>query len=192
MHLFGFNSVKEALLVITGAKYKAFAMIDLCVSVILALSFDVIGITEKWVWSPFYSIVVYMCVLAADFISGVFVGMTKKREGFMTSKGQRLFIIFPTHFILLGVMFNLGRINADLGIKEIPASVFDLAARSFFFYVLIINLLSFAKNLSLLGLLKGKAAKLLEEYIDPHKNFEKPEGATELTPEPDKSNEPIS
>lgn len=180
MNLFGFNSLSEFLNTLTGAKYKYLALYDFVLAVTLSMGFEIVRIIEGWVWSPFYSLIIYIAVLLADFLSGIMVGMQKKGEGFMTSKGQRLFIIVPFHLVILGTMFNLGRINNDFGLKQIPPELFDVFARGYFVYVLGLNLISFAKNLSLLGFLKGKAADLLAKYVDPHKNLPMPEEIKEI------------
>lgn len=168
--MFGFNSWKDFGKTITGIQYKSLAMLDLMLSIQLAF-FSLFDFVNQWIWSPPYSLVVYFIVLGADFLSGVAVGMKVKNEGFMTQKGQRLFIIFPAHLVILGVLFNLGRINSDIGFKGVDEAIFNGAARAFYFYVIGINLISFMKNLVMLGYIKGAVATFFENYIDKHKNI---------------------
>lgn len=170
MHLFGFNSIRDFVQVTTGAKYKLLALADFACALVVSLSLGIVEGVEHWIWSPFYTLVIYFAVLGADFLSGVAVGIKVRKEGFITQKGQRLFIIFIVHFVLLGVMFNLGRINTDLGVEEIPAKMFDVVARTFYMYVLGINIISFARNCSALGIIKGSIADFLVKNIDPHKS----------------------
>lgn len=171
MHIFGFTSWKQFFKIATGVQYKNLAILDIAVALQLAL-LSMVHFIDTWVWSPPYSLIVYFVLLGADFLSGVAVGMKVKKEGFLTAKGQRIFIIFPAHLIILGVLFNAGRINADLGIQQIGDGVFTFGARAFYFYVMGINLISFAKNLALLGMLPPQAAEFLAKYVDKNKNMQ--------------------
>jgi len=172
--MFGFNSWKQFFKITTGLQYRNLALLDAIFAFQLAL-ISMVSFINEWVWSPAYTLAIYFILLGADFLSGVAVGMKIKKEGFLTAKGQRIFIIFPAHLIILGVLFNAGRINTDIGIKDIPEGLFTGAARGFYFYVMGINLLSFAKNLALLGLMPPKAAEFLAKYVDKNKNILDPE-----------------
>ena len=169
-HFFGFEGMKDLIQSISGSKFKALVILDLAGAFSIALASMVASI-ELWVWSPFYSLVIYFVVLVADFVSGVMVGVKKRNEGFLTQKAQRLPVILIGHLILLGVFYNLGKINHDLGIQGLNNVVFDGAARTAYFYVIGINLVSFIKNLVLLGALKGKAGEFLTKYVDTQKNL---------------------
>lgn len=171
MHVFGFYSFKQFAKAATGIEYKGFAMLDLVVSLQLALV-SMLAFIDQWIWAPYYSLFIYMLLLGADFLSGVAVGMKVKNEGFLTQKGQRIFIIFPAHLIILGILFNAGKINHDLGFQGVDDGVFTFAARAFYFYVMGINLISFMKNMALLGVLKGQIADWFANYVDKHKNVE--------------------
>lgn len=168
-HIMGFKSIKELWLTITGLQFKVLALVNLLLSAEFAL-FSLTGFLEQWLWSPLYSLIIYLIVLTADFISGIFVGMKVRNEGFLTQKGQRLPVILVCHLILLGVFFNLGKINDDLGVKGVDDVVFNGIARAFYFYVITINLTSFIKNLVMLGYVKGAVADFFTKYIDKQKN----------------------
>lgn len=168
--MFGFTSWKQFIKIATGIQYKNLAILDIAIALQLAL-LSMVSFIDNWIWSPPYSLFVYFILLGSDFLSGVAVGMKVKKEGFITAKGQRIFIIFPAHLVILGVLFNAGRINKDLGIQDTPEALFTGAARAFYFYVMGINLISFSKNLALLDMLPPKAAEFLAKYVDKDKNI---------------------
>ena len=131
-------------------------------------------------------LIIYLLALAADFLAGTAVGMMKNKEGFVTSKGQRIFIILPVHVLLLGMLYNLSRYAADypdthLQIVNGLVDVLGYAAMVFFFYVMGINLVSFMKNLSLLGLLPKRVSAFFESYVDTHKNLKQEKTEDEHT-----------
>jgi hypothetical protein len=169
-HFLGFKSLKQMMLIVTGLQYKGPAAFNALLSIEVAMLTLVATAIEQWLWSPFYSLVIYFIVLTADFVSGIYVGMRVRKEGFLTQKGQRLPVILVCHLVLLGVFYNLGRINEDLGVGGIDAVIFEGVARAFYFYVISINLMSFIKNMVLLGYLKGAIADFFQRYIDKQKN----------------------
>lgn len=168
-HILGFKSFKELFLTVSGLQFKIAALFNVLLSAEFAM-LSLTGVLEQWLWSPLYSLVVYLLILTADFLSGIAVGMRVRNEGFLTQKGQRLPVILICHLILLGFFYNLGRINNDLAVKGVDVIVFDGIARAFYFYVISINLISFLKNLVLLGYIKGAVADFFEKFIDKQKN----------------------
>lgn len=179
-HCLGFRSFDDFVSSATGLSLRIFSLLDVLTAISLACTTIISGV-EMWIWSPFYSLVVYFIVLIADFSAGVAVGVKKRHEGFLTAKAQRLPIIALAHLIILGIFFNLGRINHDLGIRDLGSGIFDISARTVYFYILGVNLMSFFKNLALLGYLPKKVSDFLIRYIDTHKNLSDP-GAGSASP----------
>jgi hypothetical protein len=91
-----------------------------------------------------------------------------RREGFQTSKAQRLPAILAVHLFLLGFFFNLPKLNEAVGIKGLDF-ILALPTRSFYWYVLLVNLASFVRNASALGWIKGGIAKWVISNIDKQK-----------------------
>lgn len=169
-HFLGFKSISDLTASVIGTKVKALALMDVLLALV-ATSLSIIPFIEQWIWSPAYSLVFYFIILIGDFISGLAVGVIKRKEGFLTQKAQRLPIIMVCHLILLGVAYNLGRVNNDLGVASIGVAIFDSAARVIYFYVIGVNFFSFIKNITLLGYLKGEIGTFIMKYIDKQKNI---------------------
>lgn len=169
-HIFGFQSVDEFITTLTGVKYKAPAVFNLLLSIEVSMLSLLVAWIENWVWSPMYTLVFYAIVLSADFLSGIMVGVKVRHEGFLTQKAQRLPIILACHLVLLGLLYNAERINTDIGFADINPIFFSGIARGFYFYTIGVNLVSFVKNLVMLGYVKGAVAQFFEKNIDTQKN----------------------
>ena len=171
-HIFGFTSIDDFVYSVTGLKYKLPALCNLLLSIEVSLLTLAVSFIEKWIWSPPYTLAFYMVVVAADFFSGLMVGVTKRKEGFLTQKALRLPIILVCHLVLLGMFYNAERINSDLGATNIDSIFFKGISRAAYFYILGVYSLSFVKNAVMLGYFKGAVADFFKKYIDTQKNID--------------------
>lgn len=116
------------------------------------------GFVENWIVSPAVSFYALIILIFADHASGVFLAW--KRNKFQTRKFLRIFWTLLSHVALLYFSMQLSK-----GAK----SLFWLN-EAVFVPLVLVNLLSLVKNLSLLGFIKKNFASLLYKKIDVHKN----------------------
>lgn len=116
------------------------------------------GFVENWIVSPAVSFYALIALIFADHATGVFLAW--KRNKFETRKFLRIFWTLLSHVALLYFSMQLSK-----GAK----SLFWLN-EAVFVPLVLVNLLSLVKNLSLLGFIKKNFASLLYKKIDVHKN----------------------
>lgn len=162
MHFFGFIDFKDFINTIFGSE----TLITKVLLSGLIVGISLIAGVEKFIWSPFWTLIFYIIVLTADFVAGTILGM--RREGFQTAKAQRLPAILVTHLFLLGSFHNLPKLNNALGVAAIDP-FFLTFSHIFYWYVLLVNLASFVRNAAALGWIKGKIAHWIIDNIDKHK-----------------------
>tara|TARA_Y100000361_G_C11162000_1_gene348095 strand:+ start:26401 stop:26910 length:510 start_codon:yes stop_codon:yes gene_type:complete len=122
------------------------------------------GFVENWLHSPAVSFYALVVLIFADHLTGVCLAW--KRNNFQTRKFLRIFWTLLSHCFLLYFSMQLGK-----GAK----SLFWLN-EAVFVPLVLVNLLSLVKNLSLLGFIKKDLASILYKKIDIHKNEDQKKG----------------
>jgi len=116
------------------------------------------GFIGDWIFDPAVSYFALIGLIVADHITGVTLAM--KRNDFQTRKAARIFWTVIAHTALLLFATSLS--------KGSP-SLFWLN-EAIFVPLVLINLVSLVKNLSLLGYIKKSFAAFLYKKIDTYKN----------------------
>lgn len=114
-------------------------------------------ITE-WVFTPPESYVALIAVIILDHLSGMYRAF--KNNAFETKKAVRIFWTLLSHTALLSFSYNMAK-GSDL---------FGNMSQGIFLTLCSVNLLSFVKNLSLLGWIPKQLAEWLYKRIDVYKN----------------------
>ena len=116
------------------------------------------GFVAEWIFDPAISYFTLIALIAADHASGVTIAW--RRNNFQTRKALRIFWTLISHTGLLIFSTNLAK----------GSDVLFWLNEAVFVPVVIVNLLSLIKNLSILGWIKKDLARLLYNKIDSHKN----------------------
>jgi phage-related holin len=124
---------------------------------------------EKWVWSPFWTLIIFMLVVLLDFITAVAASWNEKK--FVTSKAIKVPFTLVAYFILFAILHSLGKIVEAFEMNNILNPVaFKFLAISTYFLCFAINLLSALKHMSKLGLIPHAVERYISKFIDVHKN----------------------
>jgi hypothetical protein len=115
-----------------------------------------------YIWHPAESYLVILGLVGADFLAGA--GHAYRCGRFETRKALRGLYKLAGYSLLLAAAHNLGKYESWLA--WLPQAVFVPLA--------LLLLLSFIKNLSLLGWIPEPLAHWLEQRIDAYKNDPKP------------------
>lgn len=134
----------------------------------LVFLFDLFPFLEKWVWSPFYTFIIFAAVVTLDFVTAVAVNWEK--EKFVTQKAIKFPFTLVAYLLLFGIVFNLPKVIDSFGVGDfISAEAFRLFAIGVYMLCFSINLVSAAKHLSILGLIPKAVANFITKFIDIHK-----------------------
>ena len=116
------------------------------------------GFIEDWIFSPAASLLALLALIFADHVAGIAVAL--KRNSLDTRKMFSIFWKLLSHVALLMFANNLSK-----------GSVFlSWLNEGIFVPIVLINLLSLIKNLSLLGYIKRDFARWIDKKIDTYKN----------------------
>ena len=116
------------------------------------------GFVEDWIFSPAASLFALLALIAADHIAGLVVAW--KRDAVDTRKALSIFWKLLSHIGLLMFANNLAKGSVFLGWMN----------EGIFVPIVLVNMLSLIKNLSLLGYIKRDFAKWIDKKIDTYKN----------------------
>lgn len=116
------------------------------------------GFVTEWIFDPAISYFTLIALIAADHATGVSIAW--RRNQFQTRKALRIFWTLISHTGLLIFSTNLAK----------GSDVLFWLNEAVFVPVVLVNLLSLIKNLSILGWIKKDLARLLYNKIDSHKN----------------------
>jgi phage-related holin len=131
----------------------------LLITVVGGFSIGVItGFVEDWIFSPAASLFALLALIAADHIANLVVAW--KRGSFDTRKALSIFWKLLSHIGLLMFANNLAKGSVFLGWLN----------EGIFVPIVLVNMLSLIKNLSLLGYIKRDFAKWIDKKIDTYKN----------------------
>jgi phage-related holin len=111
-----------------------------------------------WVFDPAVSFYALILLIIADHISGMTLAW--KRDVFETRKATRILWTLMSHTALLAFANSLSKGSDVLGWMN----------EGVFVPLVMVNLVSLVKNLSLLGLIKKDFARILYKKIDVYKN----------------------
>ena len=116
------------------------------------------GFVEDWIFSPAASLFALLALIAADHIAGLVVAW--KRGAFDTRKAASIFWKLLSHVGLLMFANNLAKGSVFLGWLN----------EGIFVPIVLVNMLSLIKNLSLLGYIKKDFAQWINKKVDTYKN----------------------
>jgi hypothetical protein len=124
---------------------------------------------EKWIWSPFWTLIIFMMVVILDFITAVACSWNEKK--FVTSKAIKVPFTLVAYFILFAILHSLEKVVGAFEMHNIlNPEAFRFLAISTYFLCFAINLLSALKHMSKLGLVPKAVEKYISRFIDVHKN----------------------
>ena len=116
------------------------------------------GFVSNWIFDPAVSYYTLMLLICCDHFTGMWIAWKNNR--FETRKATRVFWTLLSHTGLLAFATNLAKgSNAIYWLNE-----------GIFVPLVVVNLISLVKNLSLLGFIKRGFAELLYKKIDVYKN----------------------
>jgi phage-related holin len=118
----------------------------------------VTGFVEDWIFSPSASLFALLALIAADHITGLVVSW--KKGAFDTSKALSVFWKLLSHIGLLMFANNLSKGSVFLGWLN----------EGIFVPIVLVNMLSLIKNLSMLGYIKKDFAQWINKKVDTYKN----------------------
>lgn len=116
------------------------------------------GFVEDWIFSPAASLLALLGLIAADHLIGLVVAW--KRGQFDTRKALSIFWKLLSHVGLLMFANNLAKGSVFLGWLN----------EGIFVPIVLVNMLSLIKNLSLLGYIKKDFAQWINKKVDTYKN----------------------
>jgi hypothetical protein len=113
---------------------------------------------ENWIIYPAVSYYALIALIFSDYLTGVCLAL--KRNDFKTRKFVRIFWTLLSHTALLSFSMQLSKGTVSLfWLNE-----------AVFVPLVLVNLISLVKNLSLLGYVKKSFAEYFYKKIDSHKN----------------------
>jgi hypothetical protein len=116
------------------------------------------GFVAEWIFDPAISYFALIGLIFADHATGVTIAW--RRNQFQTRKALRIFWTLVSHTGLLIFSTNLAK----------GSNVLFWLNEAVFVPVVLVNMLSLIKNLSILGWIKKDLASILYKKIDLHKN----------------------
>lgn len=116
------------------------------------------GSIENWIYDPATSYLVLIGLIGCDHFTGIYLALKGKR--FETKKATRIFYTLIAHTILLTSATHLSR----------DEQLFSWLNEAVFVPLVLVNFLSLAKNMALLGWIKKDAIKFIYNRIDTYKN----------------------
>ena len=142
---------------ILGLDRKAWFLQDLTAAIFGAWVYKVLAWFGVYVIDPYYYFVI-VALIGCDFVTGVWVATRRKK--FETRKALRGFGTVVAYTALIFFANSLARAEPKI-LSWLPTAVVTP--------MVLILLLSFAKNLTLLGFIKASFLKALLKSIDQHK-----------------------
>jgi hypothetical protein len=124
---------------------------------------------NEWIWHPTWMLGLLLVVLFADLCTGIALSL-RRGEGISTRKFTTWCFTVAGFIFLLGVMYNMPRVNTELGLFPMVSPILSVISRCFYLMFLLNPILSAMKNLVLVGALKGPLALFAIKYIDTYKN----------------------
>lgn len=122
---------------------------------------------EKWIFKPISSLWILCSAITADWVSGAFKGF-KGKEGFITKKATQIGGKIFFNVLFFAILFN----TAEHMIKPlVPNSVdINIILIAIVLVLAVTHLLSFAKNLAIVGYMPKPFVKWFQSRIDKYKD----------------------
>lgn len=124
---------------------------------------------NEWIWHPAWMLGLLLAVLHADLFTGIALSL-RRGEGFSTDKFTTWCFTVVGFLFLLGVMYNMPKVNTELGLFPIISPILEVISRCFYLMLLLNPILSALKNLVLAKAITGPIALWAIKYIDTYKN----------------------
>jgi hypothetical protein len=119
---------------------------------------SVSGFVSNWIFDPAVSYYTLMLLICCDHFTGMWIAWKNNR--FETRKATRVFWTLLSHTGLLAFATNLAK----------GSTAIYWLNEGIFVPLVVVNLISLVKNLSLLGFIKKGFAQMLYKKIDVYKN----------------------
>lgn len=142
--------------------------VKIILALFVSLAVCVVQFIEAWVWSPAWTLGLFLIVLAMDYVSALLLSL-KRGKGYDSTKSRKFFFQLFAQITALGAIYNYPKINSIFG-NDAVQPVLESLPGWLFMFMFSYNILSLIKNSTLLGGFNGPVAKFLHKYIDPHKN----------------------
>ncbi len=124
---------------------------------------------EKYIWSPFWTILFFYAVIMLDFVTAVAASWDEKK--FVTQKAIKVPVVVMAYTMLFIVLHSMSRVVEAFNLVSVlNPDAFRYLAITTYFLCLFINFLSAIKHMSKLGLIPTVVSKYIEKFIDVHKN----------------------
>lgn len=153
----------------TVAAFKrTFGAMETVILLFVVTGCSMLDFANEWIWNPIWTMGILLAVLIADLISG-FALSVKRSQGFSSRKFNVWILSVFGFLFILGVSYNLPRINEEFGFTFLTPLLI-IISRCFFLLILLNTLLSAIKNMVLLGAIRGTLGDFFYKYIDTYKN----------------------
>ena len=151
-------------------KYKQIKFFKLLlITVVMVLLLALIPKLDMYIWSPFWTLYIFVAVIMLDFVTAVACSWQEKK--FVTSKAIKVPFTIISYLLLFAILHNFGNVVIAFKMDNfLPAGAFYWLAKGTYIHCFLINLMSSLKHMSKLGLINKKVSKYLELFIDIHKN----------------------
>ena len=138
-------------------------------SMITTLVLLFVPFLEEYVWSPFWTIIVFLAVVLLDFITAVASSWRERK--FVTEKAIKVPFVICAYVVLFAVLHSLGRVIEAFNMGDMLNPIaFDYLAKSVYFLCFAINLTSALKHMANMGLLPKAVSTFIGKFIDIHKS----------------------
>lgn len=166
MQILGYTSPADFFRSLWGSlkHYKMHTVLPLAFSFALLLQVPFI---EQWIWKPAWTLVMFTCVLIADFVLAVTSAKVIKKESFKTDKATKFVVSVLAYWFTIALAYNMEPLVVAFGIGGDAA--FAYFGKAYFFFVFFLNVASAMRHMSDLGYLPKSVASFFIKYIDTHK-----------------------
>lgn len=173
MKYFGYTGFRDALVhsfqwkLVSAIKEQLFILLAMLVALQYVGIAEAQTMLEMWVFKPISSLWILCGAITADWLSGAYRGF-KGKEGFITKKATQIGGKIFFNVLFFAILFNV----AEHMIKPIvPDSVnMNIILIAIVLVLATTHLLSFAKNLAMVGLMPKAYVKWLSQRVDKYKD----------------------
>ena len=124
---------------------------------------------EKYIWSPFWTLLFFYAVIMLDFVTAVASSWEERK--FVTQKAIKVPVVIMAYTMLFLVLHSMSRVVEAFNLVSVlNPDAFRYLAITTYFLCVFINFLSALKHMSKLGLIPKAVSKYIERFIDVHKN----------------------
>ena len=139
------------------------------IAMILSISLAWINtFIETYIFFPSWALWILIATLMLDLISAVILSF-KRGVGFRTDRFMDSIFKMVFMVILLGIMYNLPKINEVIGLVGVTDTL-EYFPRIIYWYLILNTLASAGKNAALAKILPDWIAKFFMRYVDKYKD----------------------